>query len=126
MAVRFTLPSKEVVLSTYIRRGRLSLGEVAYKRNDIRFVWDRGKAESNLHKHGVSFETACEIFFDPFVRLLRSEMIGGEEREVATGMTEDWSLLVVVYTFREEAIRVISARLATSAERNRYEDSTAP
>ena len=126
MAVRFTLPSKEVVLSTYIRHGRLSLGEVAYKRNDIRFVWDRGKAESNLHKHGVSFETACEIFFDPFVRLLRSEMIGGEEREVATGMTEDWSLLVVVYTFREEAIRVISARLATSAERNRYEDSTAP
>ena len=60
------------------------------------------------------------------MRLLRSEMIGGEERERTIGMTEDWSLLVVVYTFREEAIRVISARSATSAERNRYEDSTAP
>lgn len=48
-------------MSTYIRRGTLSLGEVAYKRNDIRFVWDRGKAESNLRKHGVSFETGCEI-----------------------------------------------------------------
>jgi uncharacterized protein len=113
-------------LSTYIRRGTLSFGKVVYKRNDIRFVWDRGKAESNLRKHGVSFETACEIFFDPFVSLLRSEMIGGEEREAAIGMTESWSLLVVVYTFREEAIRVISARPATSAERNRYEDSTAP
>jgi len=110
----------------YIHRGTLSLGRVVYERNSIRFVWDRGKAESNLRKHGVSFETACEIFFDPFVRLLRSEAIGGEEREVTIGMTEDWSLLVVVYTFREEAIRVISARSATPAERNRYEDSTTP
>ncbi len=113
-------------MSTYIRRGTLSLGEVVYKRNDIRFVWDRGKAESNLRKHGISFETACEIFFDPFVCLLRSEMIGGEEREAVMGMTEGWSLLVVVYTFREEAIRVISARPTTSAERSLYEDSAAP
>lgn len=113
-------------MSTYIRRGTLSLGEVVYKRNDLRFVWDRGKAESNLRKHGVSFETACEMFFDPFVRLLRSEMIGGEDREAAIGMTEGWRLLVVVYTFREEAIRVISARPATPAERSLYEDSTTP
>lgn len=112
-------------MSTYIRRGTLPFGEVAYKRNDVRFIWDRGKAEANLRKHGVSFEPACEIFFDPFVHLLRSEMIGGEEREVAIGMTEGWSLLVVVYTFREEAIRIISARSATSAERNHYENSTA-
>jgi uncharacterized DUF497 family protein len=49
-------------------------------------------------------------------------MLGGEEREAAIGLTEGWRLLVVVYTFREEAIRIISARPATAAERSLYED----
>jgi len=50
----------------------------------------------------------------------------GEERESAIGMTTGWVLLVVVYTFREDSIRVISARPATSRERENYEDSAAP
>ena len=104
----------------------MSGGEVFHDRNGLRFVWNREKAESNLRKHGVSFQTACEVFFDPFVRLLRSEMLGGEEREAVIGITVDWRLLVVVYTFRTEAIRVISARPATSGERTLYEDTTAP
>lgn len=98
------------------------LGDAVHVRNGIRFVWDRGKAELNLRKHGVSFETACEIFFDPLVRLLRSEMIGGEDRDAALGMTEEWKLLVVVHTFRQESIRLISARPATPRERESYED----
>ena len=53
-------------------------------------------------------------------------MLGGEERETAMGLTESWRLLVVVYTFRKEGIRIISARLATWGERNTYEDSAAP
>ena len=113
-------------MATYIRSGRLSGGDVLHERNDIRFIWNREKAESNRRKHGVSFETACEIFFDPFVQLVQSEVIGGEERESAIGMTEGWSLLVVVYTFREEAIRLISARPATHHERISYEGSSAP
>ena len=108
----------------YIRRGRIPAGDAVLDRNGICFVWNREKAESNYRKHGVSFEVACDVFFDPFIRLLRSDLIGGEEREAAIGMTEDWSLLVVVYTFRAEAIRIISARPATSAERASYEDST--
>lgn len=110
----------------YIRRGSISRGDVVHRRNDIVFVWDHGKAEGNLRKHGVSFETACDIFFDPFVHLLRSEMLGGEEREAAVGMTLDWRLMVVVYTFREKAIRVISARPSTPAERDLYDGSNAP
>jgi uncharacterized DUF497 family protein len=100
-------------------------GEVSHERNGLRFVWDRQKAESNLRKHGVSFQTACEAFFDPFVRLLRSEMLGGEEREAVIGITEDWRLLVVVYTFRTAAIRIISARPSTPGERTLYEDTAA-
>jgi uncharacterized DUF497 family protein len=83
----------------YIRRGKISLGDVVHDRNGIRFTWDRGKAESNLRKHRISLETACEVFFDPLIRLDRSEMLGGEEREAAIGLTEGWRLLVVVYTF---------------------------
>jgi len=113
-------------LAMYIRRGSIPAGDVVLERNGIRFTWDRGKAESNLRKHRVSFETACEMFFDPLIRLYRSEMLDGEEREMAIGLTEGWRLLAVVYTFRTEAIRIISARPATSAERSFYEDSTAP
>jgi uncharacterized DUF497 family protein len=110
----------------YIRRGRLSVGDVVQERNGIRFTWDRDKGESNLRKHRVSLEAACEVFSDPFIRLHRSEMLGGEERETAIGLTEDWRLLVVVYTFRQEGIRIISARPATAGERSVYEDSAAP
>ena len=96
--------------------------DAVHRLNGIDFVWDRVKAQANLQKHGVSLELACEVFFDPFIRLLRSEWTGGEEREVAIGLTKDWALLVVVYTFREEAIRIISARPATGPERKAYED----
>lgn len=104
----------------------MSGGEAVHDRNGVRFVWNREKAESNLRKHGVSFQMACEVFFDPFVRLLRSDMLGGEEREVVIGITEGWRLLVIVYTFRTEAIRIISARPATRGERTIYEDTAAP
>jgi uncharacterized DUF497 family protein len=45
------------------------------------FEWDVGKAKVNLRKHGVSFETACEVFFDPFVRLIDA----GSEAETRDG-----------------------------------------
>ena len=99
----------------------MALGDVVHKWNDVCFVWNREKAESNLRKHGVYFEAACEVFFDPFIRLLHSQTIGGEERESAIGMTEDWTLLVVVYALREQSIRIISARPATPQERKTYE-----
>jgi uncharacterized DUF497 family protein len=53
-------------------------------------------------------------------------MLGGEKRETAIGLTEGWHLLAVVYTFREEAIRIISARPVSPGERRIYEDGTAP
>ena len=88
-----------------------------------RFVWDSEKASINLSKHGVSFEVACQIFFDPFLRL-EDASTGEEERDAAIGLTEDWTLLFVVHILREgETIRIISARPATAPERRIYEDS---
>lgn len=76
-----------------------------------------------MSKHGVSFEAACQIFFDPFIRL-EDASTGEEERDAALGLTEDWALLFVVHILREgETIRIISARPATAPERRIYEDS---
>lgn len=88
-----------------------------------RFVWDPEKASSNVIKHGVRFETACQVFFDRFIHI---EDVTAEEehRDAAIGMTEDLVLLFVVHIYREdETIRIISARHATAQERRTYEDT---
>ena len=88
-----------------------------------RFVWDSEKASSNLGKHGVSFEKACQVFFDPFV-WLEDASAEGEQRNAVIGLTEDWSVLFVVHMLREgDSIRIVSARPATAQERRRYEDA---
>jgi len=87
-----------------------------------RFQWDLDKAHSNIAKHGVRFEQAAEVFFDPFVHLVDATP-EDESREAAIGLTEDLTLLFVVHAVREnEIIRIISARRATRAERKLYED----
>jgi hypothetical protein len=87
-----------------------------------RFVWDAEKSSSNVGKHGVSFEVACQIFFDPFLRI-EDASAGGEQRDAAIGLTEDWNLFFVVHLLREaDTIRIISARPATAQERRAYED----
>jgi uncharacterized DUF497 family protein len=61
-----------------------------------RFVWDSEKASSNFSKHGVSFEVASQVFFDPFVRV-RDATTDEEQRDAAVGLADDWSLLFVVH-----------------------------
>ncbi len=88
-----------------------------------RFAWDSEKASRNVGKHGVSFEVACQVFFDPFIRI-EDASTAEEQREAATGLTEDWTLLFVVHILREgDSIRIVSARPATAPERRFYEDS---
>jgi uncharacterized protein len=50
-----------------------------------RFIWNSEKAASNLKKHGVDFETACAIFFDPFVHV-EDASVPEEVRDAAIGM----------------------------------------
>jgi uncharacterized DUF497 family protein len=71
--------------------------DVAYTLHEIRFEWDRRKAETNLRKHTVPFEAACEVFFDPFIRVADAGVIKGERRQAVIGMTVNWRLLYVVY-----------------------------
>jgi uncharacterized DUF497 family protein len=86
-----------------------------------RFEWDAIKAEANLLKHGVDFPTATEVFGDPFgIDQLdsRSDQYG-EDRFILVAMGGG-SLLVVVYTERDDAIRIFSARRATRQENDDY------
>ena len=85
--------------------------------------WDSAKAASNLRKHGVSFEEASSVFYDPLaVTGADPEHSEGEERLITFGMSPAGKLLVVSHTERGEAIRIISARMATRTERGIYEE----
>ncbi len=85
------------------------------------FEWDSAKATANLRLHGVSFEFARAVFADPFAIELHDDREDyGEQRFIVIGMAERHVLLTVVYTEREERIRIISARRATRDEQSQY------
>jgi uncharacterized DUF497 family protein len=93
-----------------------------FELKGISFVWDRAKSQANVSKHGISFEQAAEVFFDPFLRI-RDAGPEDEARDAVIGMDEDWQLLFVVnISFQNDRIRIISARRATRSERLWYED----
>ena len=85
------------------------------------FQFDPAKAAGNLRKHGVSFADAETVFMDPLALHRSDPNAEGEERFVAIGAGSAGHLLVVVYTLRGEAIRLISARRATPVEIRAYE-----
>jgi uncharacterized DUF497 family protein len=95
--------------------------DVSYTLHEIKFEWDDRKSKTNLRKHKVSFETACEAFFDPFIRVIDAGVVEGEQREAVIGMTENWKLLHIVFVERDEVIRILSARPAVKGERHSYE-----
>ena len=87
------------------------------------FEWDEEKAQSNLKKHGVSFEEAATIFNDPKVATISDpDHSDDEERYVSLGKSIILRLLSVAHTYRKERIRLISARKATKAEKKTYEN----
>ena len=93
---------------------------------DLDFEWDDIKAAENVHNHGVSFAQAARAFRDPFaVEWLDRREAYGEERIILLGMSGD-QLLTVVYTEREDRVRIISARRATKYEQDDYYRQNAP
>jgi uncharacterized protein len=90
--------------------------------NGIEFEWDADKADLNKRIHGIRFETACEVFFDPFLIIEDAVREATELRHAVIGLSCNWQMLYVVHVERSERYRIISARLATSVERKRYEN----
>jgi uncharacterized protein len=84
----------------------------------------RRKGKYQSQKHDVSFEEGATIFNDPLIATISDpDHSKEEERYISIGISMQARLLVVVHTEREERIRLISCRKATSAERKTYEKS---
>lgn len=86
----------------------------------MEYEWDSGKAIANLKKHRVSFADAVTVFSDDRARTMEDPQ-PDEERSITLGTDAQGNILVVVYTWREDRIRIISARKATPAEIRQYE-----
>ena len=82
-----------------------------------RIEWDAAKAASNRDKHGIDFDEAIEIFYGP--SLLRRSDRNAEARWLAIGKTEG-RVVTVVFTWRGDALRIISARRARKNEERAY------
>lgn len=90
--------------------------------HDLEFEWDSKKAESNLDKHGVSFDEAKTVFSDDYARLIPDpDHSAGEERFILLGASIHSRLVVVCHVeISESLIRIISAREADKIERQIY------
>ena len=91
-----------------------------YRLQGVEFEWDTNKFQSNLEKHGVSFEEAAEVFFDPFYQE-GDASANDEQRNFILGYSHTQRLLLVVHVERSLRIRIISSRPATRTERKLYE-----
>ena len=88
------------------------------------FEWHGKKAAANKKKHGVSFEEATTVFTDVLSLTIPDPLHSEEEeRFVIIGQSSQQRILVVVHTDCGNRIRIVSARLATTHERKRYEES---
>ena len=85
-------------------------------------VWDPNKAITNLQKHGVHFSDAEIVFYDPNALTREDIKAEGEQRFVTIGSDAIGRILVVVYAYRGENIRLISASTAKKKERRNYEE----
>ena len=91
----------------------------------LRFEWDDDKAASNIKKHGVGFEEAQTVFYDPLAYIFDDEAHSVDEvREIIIGHSIINRLLLVCFTeCAPSLIRIISARPAIKREREDYEES---
>ena len=88
----------------------------------IQFEWDHDKAATNHKKHGVYFEEAATVFYDPLSATFDDpDHSVGEQRLITIGLSSRDRLLVASHTDRGETIRIINARPATARERKRHE-----
>jgi len=97
---------------------------------EFTFEWDKNKAISNLKRHGVSFEEARTVFYDPLLLTYEDDFHSDtEDRFISLGYSSHPRMLLAVHTERdgesenELVIRIISCRTPTAAERKTYEES---
>lgn len=96
--------------------------DIHFELNGESFVWNASKADQNKRKHGIRFEEAASVFFDPLLTLVDASR-NAESREAAIGFDAMGRLLLVVHIELEaDAIRIISARQTEPKEELLYAD----
>jgi len=88
----------------------------------VEFKWDQRKANSNLKKHGISFQEAATVFGDALSMTFDDpDHSINEHRLLTFGLSRTGKLLIISHTERSKSMRIISARLMTKQERQIYE-----
>lgn len=96
-----------------------SVYKCAYNRS---WITSGTPTKQNLRKHGVAFADAVAVLENDRAKTIRDRASEAEERWVTLGMDGLGRVLVVVYTWRGDRLRLITARRATPAERSQYEE----
>ena len=87
----------------------------------MEYQWDREKAKGNHKKHNVRFSDAVTVFSDDRALTIEDDD-PDEQRFITIGLDATARIIVVVYTWRGDDIRIISARRATKNEIEQYEE----
>lgn len=95
--------------------------DIYFQLRGVQFEWNENKARRNERDHGVTFQEAAEVFFDPFHRTGDASR-NDELRQYILGYSSSLRLLLAVYVERGASTRLISARRATRQERQSYEN----
>jgi uncharacterized DUF497 family protein len=89
-----------------------------------RYIWNKDKAGENILKHGISFEEALAVFYDPFsVDAYDDVHSDYEDRYTITGIINSVAYITVSYTIRDNLIRIFSARDADPEEEEAYDEN---
>lgn len=88
------------------------------------FQWDEGNKQKNWETHRVSNSECEQIFFNrPLITAQTTGRSTSETRYYALGKTDQERRLFVVFTIRDDLIRVISARDMSRKERRIYQNA---
>lgn len=91
----------------------------------MQFEWDESKNRLNQRKHGVSFEEAQTVFFDPLAKVADDpDHSSNESRLILVGHSSRRRCLLVVHCLKESEtiVRLISARKLTRSEQRSFEE----
>jgi uncharacterized DUF497 family protein len=88
----------------------------------VRYEWDPAKARASFARHGVHFADAVTALEDDLALTLRDPSSEDEERWITLGKNGLGRVVVVVYTWRSDNVRLISARTGTAREKSQYEE----
>ncbi len=86
----------------------------------MQFEWDEQKRKTNIRKHGFDFRDARKVFSSHILAASDDRYDYGEDSQIGIGMLEG-RIVVVIFTERDDTVRIISMMKALTHERIRYE-----